>query len=153
MKKYQEALDIVARYCSDSKHGIRRFELSNELETLKELVDRATPMKPIVKNMKLYCPRCGARLQSHKGCSNNDCRQAIDLGNEPVKKELVSELINPLWGDLFTLEQFKEDVASHCLTDYDGWGYYSDGIVYYKDLIVNLRKINNKYSHVVWCNK
>jgi hypothetical protein len=70
-----------------------------------------------------------------------------------MKKDLVFELINPLWGDLFTIESFKEDVADHCLTDYDGWGYYSDGVVYYKQLIVDLRKISNKYSHVVWCNK
>lgn len=68
-------------------------------------------------------------------------------------KKLVGQLINPLWGDLFPLAEFKARVADCSFTDYDGWGYYSDGTVYYRDLIVNLRKIDDKYSHVVWCNK
>ena len=88
MNKYEKAIDIVARYCSDYRMGIfpPRNKLSNELDILDELVARATPKKlvkyeelscanylcPIcenaygdnVNNRKYikYCPICGQRL-------------------------------------------------------------------------------------------
>lgn len=92
--KYQEAIDIVARYCSDYRMGIfpSRHKLSNELDILKELVDRATPKK--VKLMEDYyfpetndydytsgyCPYCGTgvcRDETHipNYCSN--CGQKL----------------------------------------------------------------------------
>lgn len=87
MNKYQEALD---RLNQDS-----RYQIGNEKMILQELVDRATPKKPI-KLFKTYwhlgvlyenverdcCPTCKENLIENKCCSNNDCRQAIDWSKD-----------------------------------------------------------------------
>ena len=56
MNKYQKAIDIVARYCSDYRTGIfpPRHKLSNELDILMELVEKATP-KELIKREELSC--------------------------------------------------------------------------------------------------
>lgn len=80
--KYDIALDRVARYCSDVRTmGKPREELSDELDTLFELVDKETPVKlkttmnehnatdyrcpkcnNIVNHYDNYCSKCGQRL-------------------------------------------------------------------------------------------
>lgn len=55
-------------------------------------------------------------------------------------------------GDLFTMKEFKEDVDDFSLTDYDGYGKYSDGEDVF-DEVVDLYNIDMKRSHVVWYNK
>lgn len=71
MNKYEKAIDNVARYCSDYRTGIfpPRHELSNELDILMELVEKATPIKPILLHSGYDdgseirdtwdCPNCG----------------------------------------------------------------------------------------------
>ena len=85
MNKYQEAYE-KAHW---SEHT---SEWHEAMRDIKELVNRATPMKPIrvqklVKQTecvtRLYlnvptCPICGSVLDEDECCKNNDCRQAID---------------------------------------------------------------------------
>lgn len=43
MNKYEEALDVIARYISDSKYGITRYSentINEKLSHLKELIDK-----------------------------------------------------------------------------------------------------------------
>lgn len=66
------------------------FRVVQILEHFKvqELVDRATPMKPIQQTFKQafkphkfvnlnFCPVCRERVEVGNCCSNNDCRQAL----------------------------------------------------------------------------
>ena len=47
MNKYENAIDVVARYCSDYRIGIfpPRNELHGELDTLNELIDKVMLME------------------------------------------------------------------------------------------------------------
>lgn len=61
MNKYENAIDIVARYCSDVRSGITpRTVLTNELDILMELVEKATPKKVIetYDYRVTICPNC-----------------------------------------------------------------------------------------------
>ena len=76
MNKYQEALNVLI--VCDLKD-----KFTKETDTLKELVDRATPKKPIAFSFSnisgFECPdeNCGALLEGMKQhCS--DCGQALD---------------------------------------------------------------------------
>ena len=91
MNKYQEALDFL---CDNSK--LTQFNIGQSQwasETLQELVDKATPKKPIIQTFKQafgnhklvnfsFCPVCRARVEVGRCCSNNDCRQAIDWSED-----------------------------------------------------------------------
>lgn len=51
MSKYQEALNDI--YNNDL------YDINLEsIKTLQELVDKATPLKQIIKNGRLYCAEC-----------------------------------------------------------------------------------------------
>ena len=98
MNKYQEALEKIGSISLYDAFGIDNIvdtmkhshvEIHyKEFQTLEELVDRATPMKPI--KGKIYdefidveclidvCPNCEHVVYENQCCSNNDCRQAID---------------------------------------------------------------------------
>jgi hypothetical protein len=78
MNKYQEALNRIAKYCGVNNGSM----LEDDLKTLQELVDKATPKKPIEEidsyddfdysvdycpNCKnevddTYCPACGQKI-------------------------------------------------------------------------------------------
>lgn len=62
MNKYKNAIDVVARYCSDVKNGVTpRMILTNELDILMELVEKATPKKvthEAAKRTSCTCPNC-----------------------------------------------------------------------------------------------
>jgi hypothetical protein len=82
MNKYQEAL-----YSLEREHIVSDF-CKNETDLLQELVDRATPMKPIeilvydefigANHYIQTCPNCGLEVYDNNCCHNNDCRQALD---------------------------------------------------------------------------
>jgi len=63
----------------------------------------------------------------------------------------------PDYGDVMTLKDFMEGVASGCLTNDDGSGYYatptsiSDQVIRPSDVASG--KINYHFTHVVWFNK
>lgn len=95
LNEYQEALNSIGETFHDAtvtKDGgdlSKYFEIK---ETLQELVDRATPMKPIIRTtydddcgMNLFissCPKCGCEVQFGGCCQSNECRQKIDWSNE-----------------------------------------------------------------------
>lgn len=63
----------------------------HNLTDLKELVLKATPMKPVNlvctdRGTPMFgdCPNCGKTIYAKDCCSNNDCRQAIDWGKNAI---------------------------------------------------------------------
>lgn len=94
MNKYLEALDDVAGLayqhgCISAEGEIARDE---HVALLQELVDSATPMKPVKReiydsfigrsHMVDMCPKCNNVVFEDESCSNNDCRQAIDWSKD-----------------------------------------------------------------------
>lgn len=84
INEYQEALEIVDEAACES---LSRKYLKKHYILLKELVDKATPKKPIKRVLKRFegdrcivdvCPICDSELYYGQSCSNNKCRQAID---------------------------------------------------------------------------
>lgn len=93
MNKYQQALELIKE-----SYGEGEFQYNyDEINTLKELVDKATPKKPISKYIVdgryCVCPECGALLdeecllktyeclrEGHQYC--HVCGQAIDWSEE-----------------------------------------------------------------------
>lgn len=101
MNKYQEALEFL-RSENVTAWGNDNFELLYfHLDNIEELVDKATPKKPIkhyykstsfifVKHQSIYtCPRCGNACLKHytenERNENNycyDCGQKLDWSDE-----------------------------------------------------------------------
>lgn len=94
MNKYQKALGSlwsVFKYEPIEKIDEERKENLKFLDTLKELVEKATPMK-VEKQENLYdvsdtwicCPNCGKRFEidydTYTYCP--DCGQALDWSEE-----------------------------------------------------------------------
>ena len=90
MNKYQEALEKIRLLdCYDEENFEIKFE---NIPIIQELVDRATPKKPIVDEEHIYddgvCPNChSSRIGNwefngvfYKHCA--DCGQALDWTNE-----------------------------------------------------------------------
>ena len=97
MNKYQEALDTITETlinCGRTKDLPDETILKeqNELNLLKELVNKATPKKVIVKKSQLgygiwresrYCPNCQSNLTykfGYRYC--HKCGQALDWSGE-----------------------------------------------------------------------
>jgi hypothetical protein len=64
---------------------------------------------------------------------------------------------NKIYGDLFTTEEFAEHIFQGTITDYDGFGEWSDGEHTYEildsvDAIFDNPK-PNIYTYVMWYNK
>lgn len=86
MNEFQKAFNVIMERLYPS---VIKSNYTNEEEKIKELVDKATPMK--VKNIKpaghsLYlgeCPRCNTEidyLDYPYTCCAKGCRQALDWG-------------------------------------------------------------------------
>lgn len=98
MSKYQEAFERLQIYnlAEETECDLLLTDYSyddtiNDLRTIQELVNKATPKKPVYrildiswnKNEKLaHCPTCDWRLDWGQGCHNNKCRQRIDWSEE-----------------------------------------------------------------------
>lgn len=87
MNKYQEALlDIRYIYAQSQKYKkLQKYNAKRQLETLQELVDKATPKKPrnwkaeryINGKVEFNCPVCN-RLYTERVNFCSSCGQAID---------------------------------------------------------------------------
>ena len=102
MNKYEEALDELSYPLEDSICGGCKCGESDcscekriAVETLQELVDRATPKKVIINQYTpAYCQTCGEELSESLGdgyyeyythldvCPNKECRQVLDWSDE-----------------------------------------------------------------------
>lgn len=83
----------MCRYCSDARLGVLCFDLTDELDTLLELVNKTVPMTPIKELIDLgpmaeftasievaHCPKCHNRVFKNEDvCSK--CAQALDWSN------------------------------------------------------------------------
>lgn len=95
MNKYQEALNNLIRSscpsmlpckeCNFSK--ICNCEAKGWIDTLQELVDRATPVAIELRNDAFHCPRCGASIHNKLIYTFycNECGQAFEGGMKDVK--------------------------------------------------------------------
>lgn len=92
MNKYQEALDDLKKHIIGIP--ILSWYYKKDTDTIQELVDRATPKKPIKLDKGYYringgwkeritdcCPNCTQQLRYKRCCDDNECRQAIDWSN------------------------------------------------------------------------
>ncbi len=64
----------------------------------------------------------------------------------------------PAYADLMTYEEFMSCVACGGFTDYDGYGYYSNGKMMYETFSfykpLNKQKAaETGYTHIAWFNK
>ena len=86
MNKYQEALSNIRYYYAQSQKykKLQKYNAIRQLETLQELVERATPKKPIQKAAgRTVCPNCErsiAREVSPRYCIV--CGQRLDWSEE-----------------------------------------------------------------------
>lgn len=86
MNKYQEA---YKRLSSKTYQYADKESVYEDIEILGELVDKATPKKPIGKHTNYKCPVCGKRVRSGKGSSSftrdnicQACFQRLDWSEE-----------------------------------------------------------------------
>ncbi|BET21229.1 hypothetical protein [Solobacterium moorei] len=94
MNKYQEALLNIRYYYAQSQKykKLQKYNAIRQLETLQELVDRATPKEPIIESQDYgysycYCPTCDANvgIETHLYTHNKYCHycgQALDWSEE-----------------------------------------------------------------------
>lgn len=101
MNKYQEALDwLKNQACEDGVkcddcdiNGICDYQKNVEerYSLLQELVNRATPKRPVTKGgyTDFKCPVCGRRVRSGRGSSSRQkdnvcqrCFQVLDWSDE-----------------------------------------------------------------------
>lgn len=93
---YQEALDIINErfdYMNEELHPKKHYQKPQfSLDTLQELIDKATPKKVIHMAIDdkeadyYYCPNCKADVymdNSYNYCKN--CGQALDWSEENGK--------------------------------------------------------------------
>ena len=93
MNKYQEALlDIRYIYAQSQKYKkLQKYNAKRQLETLQELVDKATPKKPvnwkaerhINGKVEFNCPICN-RLYTARVNFCSSCGQMIDWGTNDL---------------------------------------------------------------------
>lgn len=91
MNKYQEALlDIQYIYAQSQKYKkLQKYNAKRQLETLQELVDKATPKKPVNWKaerrlngaVEFNCPVCN-RLYTERVNFCSSCGQAIDWSTD-----------------------------------------------------------------------
>lgn len=100
MNKYQEALEFI-EFPNNGDPSLEEIEIENKsIETLRELVEKATPKKPICywdNQNELYkydCSSCRKQLAKHGEHSNinkvkkpnicSTCGQAIDWSKDEI---------------------------------------------------------------------
>ena len=91
MNKYQEALSNIRYYYAQSQKykKLQKYNAIRQLETLQELVDKATPKKLkgwrvgrlLNRGIEFNCPVCN-RLYTERVNFCSSCGQAIDWSNE-----------------------------------------------------------------------
>lgn len=100
MNKYQEALNNLIRSscpsmlpckecCFSKLCNLKKdcCDAKGWIDTLQELVDRATPVAIELRNDGFHCPKCGAKIQSRLFYTFycNECGQAFEGGMKDVK--------------------------------------------------------------------
>lgn len=86
MNKYQEALDLLSNTIKDNLISFDDTE-KKAVETLQELVDKATPTKPSCwgDGYDIYdCPKCGEsyEIDYEKYDHCPECGQKLDWSDE-----------------------------------------------------------------------
>jgi hypothetical protein len=91
MNKYQEAYSYIKHYCELDDDCVGWPLYQRSINSLKELVDKATPMKPIIKVVKgsydpvyfRYCPVCNfSSVEKDYANFCPGCGQKLDWNTE-----------------------------------------------------------------------
>ena len=92
MNKYQEALErlaginVIHLQGHERQKRVEESDRHNDIETMFELVERATPKKPIGTLWSYCCPNCQSSEVVNENSGNNNfcgnCGQAIDWNNK-----------------------------------------------------------------------
>lgn len=87
MNKYQEAYSYIKHYCELDDDCVKWPLYQRSIKSLKELVDKATPKKPVRFIDKFYislpkCPICRTipHTCTQKYC--DECGQALDWSDD-----------------------------------------------------------------------
>ena len=99
MNKYENAIDVVARYCSDYRTGIfpPRNEVYRELDILNELVDKVLLVEQALDKACYFLEKSkfGTTCdeEHHKNCTENHCStycmHSRKMNKEECKKYLM----------------------------------------------------------------
>jgi hypothetical protein len=115
-----------------------------------------------------YCPYCGSGQLTTKNNEHPLWHQCLDCDNMVKDADVITgkaaaeaqtpkKMPLPDYGDLMTLEDFKEQCEQHAFIDYDGSGYYA-----FADSVTRIRanpsdfaqgKVRAGFTHVMWFNK
>ena len=85
MNKYQKAWENIHRILEESAIYNMGTISQEDFDTIKELVDKATPLKQVIKDGRLYCAECSYCIliediwEMSYCCA---CGQKIDWGDE-----------------------------------------------------------------------
>ena len=86
MNKHQKALDRMDKNCDnyiENCNSVYTFSaLLEDNLTLQELVDKATPIKPLEEHGYTKCPICFRIVSEQYNTYCGDCSQAIDWEEE-----------------------------------------------------------------------
>lgn len=101
MNKYQEALEYFLLWINPSSE---EFDYDNYLKhrkALKELIDKETPMKPIVYNINQYkCPKCLKQIKGKKMIYNSETKRFDIISKIKVEKNYCPYCSTKLdWSD------------------------------------------------------
>ena len=74
------------------------------------------------------------------------------------EERLVEWVALPDYGDLMTMREWTDAVNTGALTDFDGYGYYSDGAAYCREVkiypsLLGRGRIKGEYTHVLWMSE
>ena len=85
MSKYQEHKETIKHNYPPENYSMLR----EALDVSMELLDKATPMKPLGYHTNYKCPSCDKRVRSGKGSSSHikdtvcrNCYQVLDWSEE-----------------------------------------------------------------------
>lgn len=88
MNRYQDALNRIVdddyEFYNDYYEEDKAVAKERDIETLQELVDKATPQKPSIEDDTWYCPDCEAEyeLDYHEYEYCPKCGQPLDWSEE-----------------------------------------------------------------------
>lgn len=91
MNKYQEALDLLFMWATNGYCALESDKDCAEYLTLKELLDKATPKKPIEDEIqdiryvtKYTCPTCGGKFTGTLAKYCYHCGQRLDWNEDEI---------------------------------------------------------------------
>jgi hypothetical protein len=96
-------------------------------------------------------------IKFERGCEEAFGQEAREASKHLRRTKKAKLTQQPDYGDLFTMKDFKDNVACGGFIDYDGYGEYatkemvSDVTIYPSDIRANIYR--DDFTHVMWYNR